>query len=88
MLYNLINNLEKYSVKILLFFINIYKIFISPYLGQNCRYYPTCSTYAREALQIHGLRKGIALSLKRISKCHPFGGRGVDLVPEKDELKN
>ena len=88
MLYNLINNLEKYSVKILFFFINIYKIFISPYLGQNCRYHPTCSAYAREALQIHGLRKGMALSLKRISKCHPFGGSGVDLVPGKDEPKN
>ena len=81
MLYNLINNLEKYSVKILLFFINIYKIFISPYLGQNCRYHPTCSAYAREALQIHGLRKGMALSLKRISKCHPWGGKGDDPVP-------
>ena len=57
-------------------------------MGQNCRYHPTCSAYAREALQIHGLRKGMALSLKRISKCHPFGGRGVDLVPEKDELKD
>ena len=81
MLYNLINNLEKYSVKILLLFINIYKIFISPYLGQNCRYHPTCSTYAKEALQIHGLRKGIALSLKRISKCHPWGNHGYDPVP-------
>lgn len=88
MLHNLINNLEKYSVKVLLFFINIYKVFISPYLGQNCRYHPTCSTYAKEALQIHGLRKGIALSLKRISKCHPLGGSGVDLVPGKDEPKN
>tara|TARA_A100001388_G_C28673529_1_gene452794 strand:- start:198 stop:464 length:267 start_codon:yes stop_codon:yes gene_type:complete len=88
MLHNLINNLEKYSVRILLFLINIYKVLISPYLGQNCRYHPTCSTYAKEALQIHGLKKGIALSLKRISKCHPFGGSGVDLVPERDELKN
>ncbi|MDC3012173.1 membrane protein insertion efficiency factor YidD [SAR86 cluster bacterium] len=88
MLHNLINNLEKYSVNVLLFFINIYKVFISPYLGQNCRYHPTCSTYAKEALQIHGLRKGVALSLKRISKCHPFGGSGVDLVPGKDEPKN
>ena len=88
MLHNLINNLEKYSVKVLLFFISIYKVSLSPYLGQNCRYHPTCSTYAKEALQIHGLRKGIALSLKRISKCHPFGGSGVDLVPGKDEPKN
>ena len=88
MLHNLINNLEKSSVKVLLFFIYIYKVFISPYLGQNCRYHPTCSTYAKEALQIHGLRKGVALSLKRISKCHPFGGSGVDLVPGKDEPKN
>ena len=88
MLHNLINNLEKYFVKVLLFFINIYKVFISPYLGQNCRYHPTCSTYAKDALQIHGLRKGVALSLKRISKCHPFVGSGFDLVPGKDEPKN
>ena len=58
------------------------------YFAENCRYHPTCSTYAKEALQIHGLRKGVALSLKRISKCHPFGGSGVDLVPGKDEPKN
>lgn len=88
MLSKQINNLERISIRILLFLINYYKIFISPFLGQNCRYHPTCSTYAKEALEIHGLRKGISLSLRRISKCHPFGGKGVDLVPEKSDINN
>ena len=85
---NLISKLESLVINFLLFLIKVYKIFLSPYLGQNCRYHPTCSSYAQESLQIHGLRKGLILSIIRISKCHPLGGRGVDLVPEKEDLKN
>ena len=70
----LINKLEKLVVNFLLVLIKVYKIFVSPYLGQNCRYHPTCSSYAQESLKIHGLKKGLLLSLKRISKCHPLGG--------------
>ena len=85
---NLISKLENLIVNFLLFLIKIYKIFFSPYLGQNCRYHPTCSSYAQESLKVHGLKKGVILSVKRISKCHPLGGSGVDLVPEKEDLKN
>ena len=85
---NLISKLENLIVNFLLFLIKIYKIFLSPYLGQNCRYHPTCSSYAQESLKVHGLKKGAILSVKRISKCHPLSGSGVDLVPEKEDLKN
>jgi putative membrane protein insertion efficiency factor len=68
--------------------IRFYKIFISPLLGNNCRFYPSCSSYSIEALNMHGIVKGIYLSLKRILKCHPFHEGGVDPVPEKFGKKN
>jgi len=61
--------------------IKIYQWVISPWLGPKCRFTPTCSHYATEALKKHGLFKGFWLSLKRISKCHPWGGSGYDPVP-------
>ncbi|HMV15775.1 MAG TPA: membrane protein insertion efficiency factor YidD [Chitinophagales bacterium] len=62
--------------------IKIYKYSISPLLGENkCRYQPSCSTYAIEALQKHGLFKGGYLAIKRILSCHPWGGSGYDPVP-------
>mgnify|MGYP002368932244 FL=1 len=62
--------------------INIYKYSISPLLGVNkCRYQPSCSTYAIEALKKHGLFKGSYLAAKRILSCHPWGGSGYDPVP-------
>ena len=76
---------ETYAVKFLLSFIKIYKLFLSPLLGNNCRYHPTCSSYAIEALENHGLIKGLYLSIKRVSKCHPLGGSGIDHVPEADK---
>tara|TARA_B100000212_G_scaffold247596_1_gene189189 strand:- start:63 stop:320 length:258 start_codon:yes stop_codon:yes gene_type:complete len=73
-----------------IFFIKIYKYLISPLLGQNCRFLPTCSEYAEESLKTHGLIKGLSLTLKRISKCHPIkllgGSSGLDLVPKKKNL--
>jgi putative membrane protein insertion efficiency factor len=59
-----------------------YRLFISPFLGQNCRFYPSCSTYAKEAFLVHGLGKGFWLSLQRIGRCHPYHDGGVDLVPD------
>ena len=61
--------------------IRIYQKFISPLLGQNCRFHPTCSHYAIEALTVHGVVKGTYLSVKRILKCNPWGASGVDYVP-------
>ena len=69
---------------ILIFIIKIYKYFVSPYLGNNCRFYPTCSSYAIEAIEKHGVFVGIKLSMLRILKCNPWGGSGVDHVREKD----
>lgn len=62
--------------------IRLYRLLISPLSVPTCRYTPTCSTYAIEALEKHGPIKGTLLSIKRISRCHPWGGSGYDPVPE------
>ena len=67
--------------KILVVVIRIYQLSISPILGQNCRYTPTCSQYSIEAINKYGPLKGGWLSLKRILSCHPWGGHGHDPVP-------
>jgi len=61
--------------------IKIYQLLISPLIPSSCRYTPTCSHYTIEALKKHGLFKGGWLGIKRISKCHPWGGSGHDPVP-------
>ena len=71
-------------IKFLIISIRFYQTFISPFIGNNCRFHPTCSSYFIESLKIHGARKGIILGTKRISKCHPWGGKGIDHVPEKE----
>ena len=65
------------------FLIKIYQFLISPIIGKNCRFNPTCSNYALEALKKHGLVLGTYYSIIRISKCHPWGGSGHDPVPSK-----
>lgn len=67
--------------KIFVVFIRIYQLSISPILGQNCRYTPTCSEYSIEAINKFGPFKGGWLALKRIFSCHPWGGHGHDPVP-------
>lgn len=71
--------------KILLSLIKFYRFVISPITPSSCRFLPTCSGYAQIALQNHGALKGSILAIKRISKCHPWGGSGYDPVPEKLE---
>jgi uncharacterized protein len=61
--------------------VRIYQWGISPLLGPRCRFTPSCSHYAVEALQKHGLIKGLWLAIRRIARCHPWGGHGVDPVP-------
>jgi putative membrane protein insertion efficiency factor len=61
--------------------IKLYQWIISPILGPKCRFTPSCSNYALEALRKYGIFKGTWLTLKRISRCHPFGGHGYDPVP-------
>ncbi|MEM7724160.1 MAG: membrane protein insertion efficiency factor YidD [Pseudomonadota bacterium] len=62
--------------------VRAYRAVISPWLGSNCLYQPTCSAYAMEALQKHGGLKGSLLAARRIAKCHPWGGSGIDNVPD------
>ncbi|MFD1631448.1 membrane protein insertion efficiency factor YidD [Pseudopedobacter beijingensis] len=64
-----------------LLLIKIYQYFLSPILGASCRYTPTCSQYGVEAIKKHGPFKGGWLTIKRISRCHPWGGHGHDPVP-------
>jgi len=68
---------------LLLILLRTYKLCISPFLGQNCRFYPSCSDYAAQAIGTHGALKGSALAARRLCKCHPWHPGGVDPVPEK-----
>lgn len=67
---------------LLIALINVYRWFISPLLGPNCRFYPTCSCYAQEAIQSHGALRGSWLAARRIGRCHPWNPGGFDPVPE------
>jgi len=80
-------------IKILIYTIKIYQFFISPILGNRCRFLPSCSDYFIEALNSYGLIKGFKLGTKRLLKCHPFrklgGSHGLDFVPiSKDKKEN
>ena len=61
--------------------VRFYRVVFSPWVGHGCRYQPTCSVYALEALERHGAIKGTWLMLRRIGRCHPWGGSGYDPVP-------
>ena len=71
----------------LIILIRGYQLIISPLLGSNCRFMPTCSEYAMESFKSYGLIKGFFLTIKRIGKCHPWGSHGYDPIPTK-EVKN
>jgi hypothetical protein len=73
--------LTQYLAIPFVFLIKFYQILISPVLPSSCRYMPTCSEYSKEALKKYGLFKGGWLGVKRISRCHPWGGNGYDPVP-------
>lgn len=64
--------------QIVIFVVRAYRLLLSPYLPPSCRYQPTCSQYAEEALDKYGALKGGVIALKRISRCHPWGGSGYD----------
>jgi uncharacterized protein len=67
---------------LLLFLIRTYQLTLSALMGRRCRYLPTCSDYARHAIEKHGAWRGFLLVLARVSRCHPWGGDGFDPVPE------
>lgn len=77
--------MKKLLILPLILLIKNYQIFISPFLPGVCRYRPTCSQYMIEALRTHGLVKGLYLGIKRILRCHPWGGSGYDPVPPKEK---
>ncbi len=64
--------------------LRLYKLFISPWLPPACRFHPSCSVYAMGALRVHGPFKGLALTVRRISKCHPLHAGGLDQIPAKN----
>lgn len=70
--------------RFLVFWIRAYQAGVSPLLPASCRFTPTCSAYALQAVEEHGAMRGSWLAVKRIGRCHPFGGRGYDPVPEAE----
>lgn len=73
--------LRKIAIAPFVFLIKFYKICISPHTPASCRFTPTCSEYALQAFQKHGLFKGMYLTVRRLLRCHPWGGSGYDPVP-------
>lgn len=69
--------------RVLIALVRFYQLFISPLKPPSCRFYPTCSSYMIEAIQVHGPLKGFWLGIKRLGKCHPLHPGGVDLVPPR-----
>ena len=77
------NWLARQVIGVLCALIRIYQLTLSPYIGGQCRFYPTCSHYAAEAIRSHGPLTGSWLAMRRLSKCHPFNQGGVDPVPDR-----
>ena len=75
----------KYVTRLLIFLVRVYQRTLSPLLGANCRYRPTCSAYMVDALREWGPLRGTWLGLRRIGRCHPWGGHGYDPVPERPD---
>jgi putative membrane protein insertion efficiency factor len=73
------------AARVLLFGVRVYQAFFSALMPSACKFYPSCSRYAAEAVRVHGARRGSWLALRRVSRCHPFTPGGVDLVPEASD---
>ena len=74
--------------RLLLAIIRAYQFLLSPWVGNQCRFYPTCSHYAAEAIERHGAVRGSWLALRRIGRCHPWHPGGMDPVPESCSCSN
>lgn len=74
--------------RIAILLIRLYQYLVSPVLGNHCRFYPSCSSYAVDAFEQYGTLKGTYLTLRRLSRCHPWHEGGYDPVPEKINNKN
>ncbi len=69
--------------RILIRLIALYRYWLSPWFGQSCRFYPSCSQYAAEAIATHGSARGVWLAVRRVARCHPFHSGGIDPVPPR-----
>lgn len=78
----------RFLAAVLVGLIRSYQIFLSPRIGQVCRYYPTCSHYGLEAIKIHGAGKGFLLAASRVLRCHPWASGGIEYVPVKGSWSN
>jgi putative membrane protein insertion efficiency factor len=74
--------MQKIMTTLLVTLVKLYQWALSPFFGQQCRFTPTCSHYATEALKTHGAAKGLLLTVKRVSRCHPWHAGGHDPVPK------
>jgi hypothetical protein len=74
------------SARALLFLVRVYQAFFSALMPSACKFYPSCSHYAADAVAVHGARRGSWMALRRIGRCHPFSRGGVDLVPGAEEV--
>ena len=70
------------AARVLALPIRAYRLVLSPWIGHSCRFQPTCSAYALDALHRHGAARGGWLTLRRLGRCHPWGGSGLDDVPD------
>ena len=75
-----------FPARVLLFAVRVYQSFFSALMPSACKFYPSCSHYAADALRMHGARRGSWLALRRVSRCHPFTAGGVDLVPDPADV--
>jgi len=73
---------------LMLAIIRLYQLTLSPLVGRHCRFQPTCSCYAAEAIELHGAFRGGALAARRLARCHPWGGAGWDPVPHEHSLED
>jgi putative membrane protein insertion efficiency factor len=80
---NLVSAIVRLPRRTLIALITVYRFFLSPWIGQQCRFYPTCSVYAEQAIERHGAAVGTYLGARRILRCHPWCEGGLDPVPER-----
>lgn len=81
----LLNKIGSLCITLITLCVRAYQVVISPHLGNCCRFEPSCSAYCIEALKVHGLFKGLWLTLKRVVRCRPFGKFGFDPVPLREK---
>lgn len=79
--------LDRALCRIMLFFLDLYKKWLSPYIAPRCRFYPTCSIYAMDVYREYGFFTGSWLTIKRLLKCHPFHPGGIDMPPKKNHTQ-